>query len=84
MAKTNVLNFTPGLLSRYPSRDYPNFPLPARVPLFCLPMGASVESWPAKAMHPLPVFSKFVLTVGNAAEKVCKLTTDVKSGWLYL
>ena len=37
--------------------------------MFCLPMGASIECWSAKAQHPLPVFSTFVLT-GAAGEKV--------------
>lgn len=65
-----------GILARYPRCDYPNFPLPATVPMFCLPMGSSVECWPATATQPRPVFSTFVLTVSDAAEKVC-LIKDV-------
>jgi hypothetical protein len=33
-------------------------------------MGATVESWPAEAAQPKPVFSTFVLTVSDASEKV--------------
>ena len=57
------------ILNRYPFEDNLNFILPEKVPLFCLPMGATIESWPAKAQHPLPVFSTFVLT-GEKGEKV--------------
>lgn len=59
-----------GLIQRYPEEDYENFPLPPEVPQFCLPMGSSIECWSAKAQHPLPVFSTFVLTLANN-EKVC-------------
>lgn len=41
--------------------------------MFCLPMGATVESWPAEAAQPKPVFSTFVLTVSDASEKVYML-----------
>lgn len=60
-----------GILARYPLTDYSNFPLPATVPMFCLPMGSSIECWPSTATQPRPVFSTFVLTVSDAAEKVC-------------
>jgi hypothetical protein len=66
-----AMDVFPGILARYPHSDYPNFPLPATVPMFCLPMGSSVECWPASATQPRPVFSTFVLTVSDAAEKVC-------------
>lgn len=58
-----------GLLSRYPEEDYESFPLPESVPLFCLPMGASIECWPSQTKYSLPVFSTFVLT-GASGEKV--------------
>lgn len=58
-----------GLFSRYPEEDYESFPLPESVPLFCLPMGATIESWPANTKYSLPVFSTFVLT-GASGEKV--------------
>ena len=38
--------------------------------MFCLPMGATVECWPAQAATPKPVFSTFVFTVADGAEKV--------------
>lgn len=44
--------------------------MPDSVPLFCLPMGATLEWWPIQAATPKPVFSTFVLTVSDAAEKV--------------
>ncbi|XP_026883626.2 C-myc promoter-binding protein isoform X1 [Electrophorus electricus] len=69
LAKTNTLAFKAGLLSRYPEEDYESFPLPESVPLFCLPMGASMECWPSHTKYSLPVFSTFVLT-GASGEKV--------------
>lgn len=50
--------------------DRSNFPFPASVPLFCLPVGATLECWPENAQEPDAVFSTFVLTVSDAAEKV--------------
>ncbi|KAM4644501.1 LOW QUALITY PROTEIN: DENN domain-containing protein 4B [Amazona ochrocephala] len=64
----NTLVFEPALLSRYPEQDLASFPLPASVPVFCLPMGATVEAWPG-ARFPLPLFSTFVLT-GASGDKV--------------
>lgn len=58
-----------GLLCRYPEEDYESFPLPESVPMFCLPMGATIECWPSHTKHSLPVFSTFVLT-GASGEKV--------------
>lgn len=58
-----------GLICRYPQEDYESFSLPESVPLFCLPMGATIECWPPNSKYPLPVFSTFVLT-GASAEKV--------------
>ncbi|PVD19799.1 hypothetical protein C0Q70_20290 [Pomacea canaliculata] len=69
MVKTDVLAYKPTILGRYPEEDYENFPLPESVPMFCLPMGATVESWSAKAKHPLPTFSTFILTLAGG-EKV--------------
>lgn len=57
------------LLGRYPEEDNEAFPLPESVPVFCLPMGATVECWPAHTKYPVPVFSTFVLT-GAAGDKV--------------
>ncbi|NXG57469.1 MYCPP protein, partial [Hemiprocne comata] len=69
VAKTNTISYKAGLICRYPEEDYESFPLPESVPLFCLPMGATIECWPANSKYPLPVFSTFVLT-GASAEKV--------------
>ncbi|XP_023718394.1 DENN domain-containing protein Crag isoform X4 [Cryptotermes secundus] len=70
MNRANLIPYKPGILARYPHSDYSNFPLPPTVPMFCLPMGSTIECWPATAMQPRPVFSTFVLTVSDAAEKV--------------
>ncbi|XP_034051303.1 C-myc promoter-binding protein-like isoform X2 [Thalassophryne amazonica] len=69
VAKTNTIAYKAGLFSRYPEEDYDSFPLPESVPLFCLPMGATIECWPANTKYSLPVFSTFVLT-GASGEKV--------------
>jgi hypothetical protein len=64
-----------GLIFRYPEDDYESFPLSESVPLFCLPMGATIECWDPQTKYPLPVFSTFVLT-GSSAEKVCFCFSD--------
>lgn len=64
-----------GLICRYPQEDYESFSLPESVPLFCLPMGATIECWPPNSKYPLPVFSTFVLT-GASAEKVLSILTS--------
>ncbi|XP_053574510.1 C-myc promoter-binding protein isoform X2 [Bombina bombina] len=69
VAKTNTVSYKAGLICRYPEEDYESFPLPVSVPLFCLPMGATIEAWPSNSKYPLPIFSTFVLT-GASAEKV--------------
>ncbi|KAJ7994568.1 hypothetical protein DPEC_G00250810 [Dallia pectoralis] len=69
VAKTHTITYKAGLFSRYPVQDYESFPLPESVPLFCLPMGASIEAWPAHTKYSIPVFSTFVLT-GSSGEKV--------------
>ncbi|XP_077419681.1 C-myc promoter-binding protein-like isoform X2 [Vanacampus margaritifer] len=69
VTKTNSIAYKAGLFSRYPEEDYESFPLPESVPLFCLPMGATIESWPINTKYSLPVFSTFVLT-GASGEKV--------------
>lgn len=73
-----------GILGRFPLEDYETFPLPPSVPLFCLPMGATIECWPKKAQQPKPVFSTFVLT-SYSAEKVCNILYTVYFGmYVYL
>ncbi|XP_043541245.1 DENN domain-containing protein 4B-like isoform X2 [Chiloscyllium plagiosum] len=69
MAKGTALAYEAGLISRYPGTDAESFSLPDTVPVFCLPMGATIESWPAQPKYQLPVFSTFVLTAGTG-EKV--------------
>ncbi|ETE63020.1 DENN domain-containing protein 4B, partial [Ophiophagus hannah] len=69
LAKGNTLVYEAGLLSRFPEEDNEVFPLPESVPVFCLPMGATIESWPAGTKYQLPVFSTFVLT-GASGDKV--------------
>ncbi|KAL2084579.1 hypothetical protein ACEWY4_020097 [Coilia grayii] len=69
VAKANALVFKAGLISRYPEEDLESFPLPNSVPIFCLPMGVTVESWPLNTKYQLPVFSTFVLTSATG-EKV--------------
>ncbi|XP_014432078.2 C-myc promoter-binding protein [Pelodiscus sinensis] len=69
VAKTNTISYKAGLICRFPEEDYESFPLPESVPLFCLPMGATIECWPSNSKYSFPVFSTFVLT-GASAEKV--------------
>lgn len=59
------------IIDRYPKLDRNYFHLLPSVALFCLPMGATLEAWPAEACQPDPIFSTFVLTVSDASEKVC-------------
>ncbi|KAE8588972.1 hypothetical protein XENTR_v10022844 [Xenopus tropicalis] len=68
-AKTHSLVYEAGVLSRFPSADSETFPLPEMVATFCLPMGATIESWPINTKYHMPVFSTFVLT-GASGEKV--------------
>lgn len=51
-------------------KDLSDFPFPNSVPLFCLPMGATLEVWPKEASRPKPVYSSFVLTVSDAKFKI--------------
>ncbi|XP_029462939.1 DENN domain-containing protein 4C isoform X2 [Rhinatrema bivittatum] len=66
---SDAIAYKAGLIFRYPEEDYESFPLSDSVPLFCLPMGATIECWAPQTKYPLPVFSTFVLT-GSSAEKV--------------
>ncbi|XP_051996074.1 C-myc promoter-binding protein-like [Xyrauchen texanus] len=67
--KTNSIAYKAELLSRYPEDDYTSFPLPESVPMFCLPMGVTVERWSPHVKYSLPTFSTFVLT-GASGDKV--------------
>lgn len=59
------IKYTPTVLYRYPSVDHANVPFPGEVASFGLPMGASIESWPARLALPQPVISTFVLNVNS-------------------
>ncbi|XP_035392590.1 DENN domain-containing protein 4C isoform X1 [Electrophorus electricus] len=69
VSASNSITYKAGLIFRYPEEDYESFPLSESVPLFCLPMGAKIESWAPNARQPFPVFSTFVLT-NSSGEKV--------------
>ncbi|KOB72125.1 Uncharacterized protein OBRU01_06281 [Operophtera brumata] len=58
------------MISKNLNKDRRSLPYPSSVPLFCLPMGATLELWPNNAATPKPVFSTFVLTVSDATDKV--------------
>lgn len=70
MNRANLISFAPAILYKYPMTNYNNFIFPNSVAMFCLPMGATIECWPKAATKPKPVFSTFVLTVDDAAQKI--------------
>ncbi|XP_066582259.1 DENN domain-containing protein Crag isoform X2 [Prorops nasuta] len=70
MNRANLISFKPAILYKYPLTDYSSFGFPNSVAMFCLPMGATIECWPKVASKPKPVFSTFVLTVADAAQKI--------------
>ncbi|XP_071576670.1 DENN domain-containing protein Crag isoform X4 [Temnothorax nylanderi] len=70
MNRANLVSFKPAILYKYPMADYNGFSFPNSVAMFCLPMGATIECWPKVACKPKPVFSTFVLTVADAAQKI--------------
>ncbi|XP_075979851.1 DENN domain-containing protein Crag isoform X4 [Anticarsia gemmatalis] len=70
MNRPPLIAYKPEVLFRYPMTERRNLLFPTSVPLFCLPMGATLELWPNNAATPKPVFSTFVLTVADATYKV--------------
>lgn len=70
MNRANLISLKPAILYKYPATDYNSFVFPNSVAMFCLPMGATIECWPKVASKPKPVFSTFVLTVADAAQKI--------------
>ncbi|XP_065156643.1 DENN domain-containing protein Crag isoform X3 [Atheta coriaria] len=70
MNRSRLITYNPSVISRYPMGNLEHFPFPDSVPLFCLPMGATLEVWPEEATQPKPIFSTFVLTVSDAKHKV--------------
>ncbi|XP_015176322.1 PREDICTED: DENN domain-containing protein 4C isoform X1 [Polistes dominula] len=70
MNRANLISFKPAILYKYPTTDYNSFVFPNSVAMFCLPMGATIECWPKMACKPKSLFSTFVLTVSDAAQKI--------------
>ncbi|KAL4717031.1 hypothetical protein ACJJTC_016918, partial [Scirpophaga incertulas] len=70
MNRPPLIAYKPEVLFRYPTTERRSLAFPTSVPLFCLPMGATLELWPNNAATPKPVFSTFVLTVADATDKV--------------
>lgn len=79
MNRPKCISYQPEILHRYPITDHRDFSLNSctSVPLFCLPMGTTLEAWPhipdgspkrRKAIA--PVFSTFVLTAKDGTYKV--------------
>ncbi|KRY54094.1 C-myc promoter-binding protein [Trichinella britovi] len=65
LSNVNRIAYMPAMLDRFPSTDFPDYPLPMNVPIFCLPMGAVIECWPTKCQTPGEQFSTFILTDQN-------------------
>nr|XP_046910678.1 DENN domain-containing protein 4C-like isoform X2 [Dermatophagoides farinae] len=55
------LLYNPIIIDRFPNEENPQYPLPQNLPLFCLPMGASIECWPKNDSIGLS-YSTFILT----------------------
>lgn len=77
MNSPKCITYQPEILHRYPTIDHFDFPLNActSVPLFCLPLGTTLEMWPhipsgEKRQAPTPIFSTFVLTANDGTYKV--------------
>ncbi|EAA01213.3 AGAP001102-PA [Anopheles gambiae str. PEST] len=80
MNRPKLISYEPEILHRYPTYDHNDFPLTLcpSVPLFCLPMGTTLETWPhvpggdgkMKRKPIQPIFSTFVLTVNDGTYKV--------------
>ncbi|RWS17201.1 DENN domain-containing protein 4C-like protein, partial [Dinothrombium tinctorium] len=68
MNRPPLLRYQPTILDRFPLDDYDCYSLPVSVPLFCIPMGATIECWPKSCPQPRPLFSTFVLTSDNASK----------------
>ncbi|KAM3726363.1 DENN domain-containing protein 4C [Dirofilaria immitis] len=52
--------YKPAVLDHFPSDN--KFTLAQNIPMFCLPVGALIECWPARCQPPDKSFSTFVLT----------------------
>ncbi len=65
MNRADLISYKPCLLSRFPLANMAAYSLEETVALFCLPMGATLECWPASAARTAAVTSSFVLTLAN-------------------
>ena len=65
MNRADLISYKPTVLSRYPLRNNALYALEETVALFCLPMGANLECWPATSARASSVTSSFVLTLAN-------------------
>ncbi|CRL08126.1 CLUMA_CG020952, isoform A [Clunio marinus] len=80
MNRPKCISYQPEILHRYPTVDHYDFSLNScsSVPLFCLPMGTTLEAWPhvfdgdvrKKREATAPIFSTFVLTANDGTYKV--------------
>ncbi len=66
--RADLISYKPAVLSRFPPRDLPDYGLEETVALFCLPMGATLECWPAESARSASVKSTFVLTLANRSK----------------
>lgn len=62
LSNAQNIAYKPDILDRFPREDNTESPLPPNIAMFCLPMGATVECWPAKCQTPQRIVSTFVLT----------------------
>lgn len=69
MNRPDLISYKPGVLCRFPLKNYPVYSLEETVALFCLPMGATLECWPSESTRPPAMQSTFVLTLASR-EKV--------------
>lgn len=68
--RPDLISYKPSLLHRFPLKNNPTYEeLLNKLAQFCLPMGATLECWPAETTRPPALSSTFVLTVPSR-EKV--------------
>jgi len=63
--RADLISYKPTVQSRFPLQDISAYSLEETVALFCLPMGATLECWPADSARSAAVKSTFVLTLAN-------------------
>jgi hypothetical protein len=56
------ISYKPSVLDCYPKIENINESIARNVPMFCLPMGAVIESWPERCGQADKIFSTCVLT----------------------